>query len=246
MKISIITCTKNSSLYLEKCIASICSQNYNDFELIFVDGNSTDATLEIIEKVDRPKQIAYGVTGGIASAMNRGVELARGDIIAHLHSDDYYVHDNVFADVAGIFLRSEAQWLFGRCLSDIDGALVPEQYRVPRYSYKRLLKGNFIPHPATFIRRELFRRAGMFDTNIKYGMDYDLWLRFGRIAAPVQLDEHLAVFRRHEGSLSTANKTAAFEEDYVIRRKYIKKTFTSFLYHYAHYIVRKRRLLKSL
>ena len=66
-------------------------------------------------------------------------------------------------------------------------------------------KGNFIPHPATFIERELFEKVGKFDTGLKYAMDYDLWLRLGNIAEPLQLNDHLSVFRRHAGSLSTAN-----------------------------------------
>ena len=176
--------------------------------------------------------------------MNIGVEMARGEVIAHLHSDDYYAHPQVLGRVAAALSEASADWLFGRCLSDINGQRMSENYIVPRYSYRRLLKGNFIPHPATFVKRALFSRAGVFDETIKYAMDYDLWLRIGKMAEPVQLDEHLAVFRRHEGSLSTANRMASLEDDFAVRMRHVPKLPWCYVYHWAHYFVRRRRVAR--
>jgi hypothetical protein len=178
--------------------------------------------------------------------MNQGVEMATGDVIVHLHSDDYFAHEHVLENVLNAFSNNSVAWLFGRCLSDINGKRVPEPYVIPRYSYQRLLKGNFIPHPATFIRRELFKKLGTFDIRLKYAMDYDLWLRFGSIAEPLQLDEHLSVFRRHAGSLSTANRIAVLEEDYRARLKHSSPAPWWHLYHYAHFLVRRSRIQRQL
>jgi glycosyltransferase involved in cell wall biosynthesis len=246
MKFSIITCTWNSAAYLRQSIESVEYQTYQDIEYIFVDGGSDDGTLEIIDSVSIEKKVIRDVRGGVSHAMNRGIEIAKGEVIVHLHSDDYFAHERVLEHVLKAFADSSASWLFGRCLSDINGTRVSEACVIPNYNYKRLLKGNFIPHPATFIRRELFEKLGTFDITLRYAMDYDQWLRFGSVAEPLQLDEHLSVFRRHAGSLSTANRVAALEEDYRVRLKYSSAAPWWHLYHYSHFLVRRMRIRRAL
>ena len=246
LKITIVTCTWNSEPYLQQSIESVLAQDYPNIEHIFVDGGSTDGTLERIQSLPGNVKYVTGVDGGISRAMNVGIEMASGDVIAHLHSDDYYAHPQVLSHVAKAMQDTGAEWLFGRCLSDIDGQLVPEGYAIPQYSYQRILKGNFIPHPATFVKKALFERAGVFDSSIRYAMDYDLWLRLGKLADPVQLDEHLAAFRRHSGSLTTSNPLASFENDFAVRMKYAAKNPWSLAYHWAHYWIRRRRVLDTL
>jgi glycosyltransferase involved in cell wall biosynthesis len=245
-RISIVTCTWNSEPYLQQSIESVLAQDYPDVEQIFVDGGSTDGSFERIQSLTGNVKYVTGITGGIAHAMNVGIEMATGDVIAHLHSDDYYAHPQVLKHVAQAMQTTGAEWLFGRCFSDIDGQRVPEGHPIPKYSYNRLLKGNFIPHPATFVRNSLFACAGGFDQSVRYAMDFELWLRLGKLAEPVQLDEHLAVFRRHSGSLSTANPMASFEDDFAVRMRHAAKTPWSLAYHWAHYLVRRRRLLQGL
>ena len=246
MKFSIITCTWNSAAYLPQNIESVQRQTYQDIEYIFVDGGSEDGTLDIIDRGVLKRRYVHNVRGGVAHAMNKGIEIAKGEIIVHLHSDDYFAHERVLEQVRDSFAKSSASWLFGRCLSDINGTRVPETYIVPKYSYPRLLKGNFIPHPATFIKRELFEKSGKFDAGLKYAMDYDMWLRLGNIAEPLQLNDHLAVFRRHAGSLSTANPIAVLAEDYQVRLTHSSSIPWWRLYHYAHFLVRRSRIQRQL
>ena len=245
-KISIITCTLNSSAHLDASIASVLAQDYPNIEYIFVDGGSTDKTLNTIRSISREVILIENVSGGIARAMNAGIAAASGSIIAHLHSDDYYIHAKVLSRVAAEIFKSEASWLFGRCLSDINGKRIVEGHAIPAYSYRRLLKGNFIPHPATFVTRTLFDRVGVFDESIKYAMDYDLWLRLAKVSFPIQLDEHLAAFRWHAGSLTSANRLASLRDDFDVRMRHASKTPLSRIFHAAHYFVRRRRLIKAI
>lgn len=244
---SVITCTWNSAAFLGESIASVLAQDYPNIELIFVDGGSTDGTLEQIRALKRPYRLIENVRGGVSRAMNEGMRIATGDVIAHLHSDDYYLHPRVLSIVASRLNASGRAWLFGRTRPIVNGELLDENFVAPRYTYSKLLKGNFIPHPATFVRRDLMQRAGGFDTNLKYAMDYDLWLRIGRMAEPVQIDEPLTAFREHEGSLSSASGTrlAAMAEDLRVRLAYASKNPVERIEHYARYIVRRQRAIRA-
>jgi len=106
MKFSIITCTWNSEPHLAQSIASVLAQDYSNFEYIFVDGGSTDGTLERIRSIPRPVRLIENVRGGVPVAMNRGLAAASGDVIAHLHSDDYYLHPHVLSRVAEAMKRT--------------------------------------------------------------------------------------------------------------------------------------------
>jgi glycosyltransferase involved in cell wall biosynthesis len=244
---SIITCTWNSAQFLQESINSVLAQDYQHIEYIFVDGGSTDGTLEQIHALKRPYRLIENVRGGVSRAMNEGMRVATGDVIAHLHSDDYYLKPDVLSTVASHLESSGKNWLFGRCMNIINGQLVPENWVAPRYSYSRLLKSNFIPHQATFVKRNLMTRLEGFNTNLKYAMDYDLWLRIGRNDDPVQLDEPLVAFREHEGSLSTGSTTrlAAMAEDLRVRLTYASRNPIELAEHYARYMVRRHRAIRQ-
>ncbi|SNS74359.1 Glycosyltransferase, GT2 family [Noviherbaspirillum humi] len=242
---SIITCTWNSEPYLAQSIQSVLEQDYPHVEYIFVDGGSTDGTLERIRRLERPYRLLENVRGGISNAMNEGIRAATGDVIAHLHSDDYYIHPRVLSTVADALQTQERGWLFGRILRDVDGSLLKENFISPRYSHSRLLHANFIPHPATFVRRDWMNRAGGFSTSLKYAMDYDLWLRLAEMGDPVQLDEPLAAFREHQGSLSTRDRLPAFEEDFRVRKSHLGVNPIARAKHYAYYLVRRHRVLQQ-
>ena len=92
--ISIITVVKNGEKYLEKSIKSVLGQKYKNYELIIIDGGSTDKSLKIIHKYK--KRISYWCSEkdkGIYDAMNKGIKKAKGDIIGILNSDDTYTKE---------------------------------------------------------------------------------------------------------------------------------------------------------
>jgi len=242
---SVITCTWNSAKYLEQSIASVLAQDYPHIEYIFVDGGSTDGTLEQIRALKRPYRLIENIGGGISRAMNEGIRHATGDVVAHLHSDDYYLRPDVLSTVARHLESTGRGWLFGRIKRDLNGTLEDEGFTSPEYSYARLLSRNFIPHPATFVRRELMMRTRGFDSDFKYAMDYDLWLKLAQLGDPVQLDEAFAAFRVHDGSLSTRHRMAAMAEDYRVRLQHVGANPLSRAMHYTRYLVRRSRALQQ-
>src|ERR1044072_3892107 len=103
MTISIITATYNSAATVKDTLNSVASQQYPFIEHIIVDGQSTDNTLHIVKDFPHVKKVISGKDEGIYDAMNKGIQLATGDIIGILNSDDIYAHDGVIAKVAAAF-----------------------------------------------------------------------------------------------------------------------------------------------
>jgi glycosyltransferase involved in cell wall biosynthesis len=249
LKLSIITITRNSERYLRETIDSVISQDYPDFEYIVVDGGSTDGTLDIIrDYAAREPRIRWisEPDEGISDAMNKGIRLATGDVVAHIHSDDYYAGSDVFSRVAAAFMENPGGiWLTGGEYIVDDRGVRLREIRVRRYGYRKLVRCNFILHPATFVRMEGFRAAGVFDTRWKYAMDYDLWLRLGSQGAPVRIDRPLACFRLHGGSVSSLESRKAFDEALAIRRELLKGEPLRFFFHYLYYLLKRGRNNRS-
>lgn len=223
---SIITITYNSKAYLEETLKSVLGQDFTDFEYLLVDGGSTDGTLEMIEKYSAQDPRIRWISEpdkGIADAMNKGIRMATGDVVAHLHSDDLYLPGALGKVAAAFQANPTAQWATGR-VHFIDSAgriKLTTDFKGP-YTRKRLLGKNLIVHPATFVRRSVFDEVGLFDLGLKYAMDYDLWLRIVERYEALGLDEVLACFRSHEDSLSSRELLKAVDEEFAIRKRYAR------------------------
>lgn len=183
--------------------------------------------------------------GGISRAMNEGSHAATGDVVAHLHSDDFYLHDTV-ADVVAA-LEAVRRPFFGRIVNVIDGRQVPESFTAPPYSRAALLRRNFIPHPATFVRRDWMAAAGGFDVGpVRDGLR-SLAEVSSRGAIRVCLPEALAAFRQHPGSLSSSAQTrlAAFLEDHEVRMRHVGPGLPNRLAHRARFCYASRTGMRS-
>ena len=219
MKVSIITCTLNSAKFIKECLDSIQIQSYDNYEVIIVDGGSTDDTLEIISSYSF-SQVFHGIKGGISNAMNFGISKAKGEILSILHSDDFYDNKLVLEQVVNEFRNNpEKKWLFGPIRIKYTDRIVDRPINVD-YSPKAILSHNFIPHPGVFVHRDVYREVGLFNTKFKYAMDYDLLLRISKKFQPIQISQYLAVFRNHSNSLSSKNKFKASLESFKVQHKY--------------------------
>lgn len=244
MKISVITVCFNSSNFIRQTIESVLGQDYSDFEYVLIDGGSSDGTVDLIKHyADQDQRIVWSTEPdqGISDAMNKGAETASGEIITHLHSDDYYAHPEVLSRVADCFRAAPSTiWLTGGLSFVAEDGSALREVRVRNYSFRRLLRGNIILHPATYIRRDTFHSAGQFDTHLKYCMDYDLFLRLGSMGPPLVLDEQLACFRIHADSCSVSRSEQAYEEEYQVRMRYLQKTGRASLYYKLDYQLKRR------
>lgn len=216
---SVITCTWNSVKTLGDTINSINSQTNKNFEHIFVDGGSTDGTLELIQTMSPNAIILKNVSGGISRAMNAGIEAARGEVLVHLHSDDFFVDNQVLDFVGKVFADEKVSWAIG----DYDYLVGAERIKgsqIAPFTEARLGLGNFVPHPSTFIRRKVFESEPAFDEKLKLCMDYELWIRLFKKQLPIYIPKVISVFRAHEGSVSTTNRRATLLEELQVRFRY--------------------------
>jgi len=172
-KITIITVTKNSEKFLTKCIDSVSSQNYHNYEHIIVDGNSTDKTKNII-KYYRKKKIRFFLNKndkGLYDAMNFGIKKAKGDIIGILNSDDYY-YKNTLKIVNKYFNKNKnLDFLFGSVYKHklLHGY---EPWKI-NFSF-----GFYSTHSVGFfIKSKSHKKIGLYNLKYKYSADYDLFFR---------------------------------------------------------------------
>lgn len=214
--ISIITPTLNSERFISDNIKSILSQRYPHIEHIIIDGGSTDSTLTLVKELD-PKAVAISEPDdGISDAFNKGIALAKGDIIATLNSDDFYADDDVIQKVVETFtLRPEIKVVYGkvRCIDPDTEKTLMIYYNEP-FSFEKMKKRLIIPHPSVFMKREVYEAVGMFSLEYRICMDHDYLLRVTAKFEPHALDEIFTVMRW--GGLSTKNVFLAHREAYRI------------------------------
>lgn len=225
--ISIITPSYNQAAFIEETIRTVLGQDVAGMEYIVVDGGSADETLEILRANEGRLRWVSERDKGLADAVNKGVGMASGELIGWLNSDDLYLPGTLQAVTEYFQAHPECRWLFGKC--KIINSTGKERWKwITRYknlglksfSYHKLLRENFISQPAVFFRKDLFEKAGKLDLNLRYAMDYDLWLRFARIAPPGFINRELSAFRRHGRSKSETGFRDQFYEQYEVAKRY--------------------------
>lgn len=181
MKISIITVTYNSAATLEETIQSVVKQSYSDIEYIIVDGKSNDDTLKIIEKYkNHISKIISEKDHGLYDALNKGIAMASGDIIGILHSDDFYIHENVISHYADTFLKQKVDSVYADLfyVDKTNTTKIIRKWKSGNYSSGSFVNGWMPPHPTFFVKKEVYQKYGHFNLDFKSAADYELMLRF--------------------------------------------------------------------
>ncbi len=180
LKFSVITCTRNSAASVRDTIESVRIQEYPNLEHIFVDGNSSDATLGIVAQHGIPGTvILMDPVPGIYRAINKGIVKATGDVIAILHADDFYTDREVLRDVSGLLQETGADCLFADIVyvSKSDPRKILRHWKTGPFSPGSFARGWHPPHTAFFVRKSIYERFGLYDTEFTIAADFDLMLR---------------------------------------------------------------------
>ena len=179
LKISIITATFNNVLTIESTLKSVAEQNYTDVEHIIVDGLSTDGTLSIIERYPHIIKKISEKDEGIYFALNKGIQVATGDVIGFLHADDFLTSSGIVSKIAETFKQYSCDAIYGDLdyVSAENPDVIIRHWQSKPFTFNLLRKGWMPPHPTFFMKRKIYEKYGFFDTNFKISADYDLMLR---------------------------------------------------------------------
>lgn len=180
MKISIITATYNSAATVEDTLKSIASQTYPHIEHIIVDGLSSDNTLEIVHRFTHLSSITSEKDKGIYDAMNKGIGLARGEVIGILNSDDLYTGPEIIARVMKLFEDPSVDAVYGDLyyVDPVNTDKIVRTWIAGTYSSRSFYFGWMPPHPSFFVRKKVYDRLGLFNLSLKTAADYEIMLRF--------------------------------------------------------------------
>lgn len=244
MKISIITPSYNQGCFIKQTIDSVLSQNYPDLEYIICDGKSTDETVSILKSYGNKITWISEKDNGQTDAINKGLRMATGDIVAYINSDDYYL-PGTFEKIVQFFKKnSKAQWVTG------DYQIINEkgkQIQQLVVLYKRFLRlfptknmlffTNVIAQPSTFWRRSLLKKTGLFNESLRYVMDYDFWLRNIKHFPLSVIYSPLSVFRIHSLSKGGSQYQKQFNEELKVLELHTGKTFVYYLHAFSNRII---------
>jgi glycosyltransferase involved in cell wall biosynthesis len=219
--VSIVTPSLDQRPFVERTLESILSQRGDfDLEVLVQDGGSRDGTREVLERFGDRISLVVERDSGQADAVNRALARARGEIRGWVNSDDLLRPGAIQAVVEAFRAAPGAPWLHGRCdIVDEQDRVIRrpvsayKHFRARRHRFDRLLVENYVSQMAVFWRRSLEERVGRLDPSLRYTFDYDLWLRFARVAPPLFLERTLAAFRWHVASKSGSSFEAQFAED---------------------------------
>ena len=180
MKVTIITVCYNAVAHIDETLRSVVMQDHRDIELIVIDGGSGDGTQQKIERYR--EVIAHAVSekdSGVYDAMNKGLRLATGEVIAFVNAGDMIARRDVVSSMVKEFGREHADLIYGDALmvDPADITKVKRFWKGGEYKRNNFRKGWMPPHLATYIRRSAYERFGHFRSDLKVSADYELMFR---------------------------------------------------------------------
>jgi glycosyltransferase involved in cell wall biosynthesis len=223
--LSFVIPTRNQAPYIRECIDSCLAQNVVDSEILVLDGASTDGTQDVLASYGDKLHWRSQKDRGQSDAVNQGIEMAKGDLIAWINSDDYYTDARALPRILDAFSANpRLDIVYGDGMRvDIAGKPIGP-YPAASYVDPATLVAcplTFVLQPCLVFRRSLYLEVGGLDEKLHYTMDYDLWLRmFPAARAVKKLDATIASARYHSDAKSVAAMGKQIREAYAVKRKH--------------------------
>ncbi len=227
--VSIVTPVLNGARYLELCIQNVLNQSYPDIEQIFVDGGSTDGSIDIISgyrKQHPERLILISAPGsGVGDALNTGLKSAKGEILGWLDSDDLYETSAVATAVRFFRANPQAFYVYGGDNIIDDTGKVIGQVAIRPFNFKRVVQGtDYVPWSNAFFRREVIEKVGYFNA---VGNNLDFWIRIAQNFTVYYIPDILHNWRLHKEQIGLSKQPARvkiieekLKQDYELCRQY--------------------------
>jgi glycosyltransferase involved in cell wall biosynthesis len=212
--VSIVTPSFNQATFLEETIRSVLEQDYPRIEYIIVDGGSSDGSLEIIRSYqDELYNWISESDMGQTDAVNKGFDLATGEVFAWLNSDDTYLPGAVSEAVNFLQSNPHIGMVYGKAYYINENSERVALYPAGPTDQRGLRRGvNTIPQQTMFFRSQLWKMVGPLDPSFYYAMDYDLWTRISAVTPITFHDEFMANFRLQSASKSMNEASRCWPE----------------------------------
>jgi len=242
--VSIITVCFNSASTIKDTIESVLNQTYQNIEYILIDGNSTDKTVEIIKSYEqrfKEKKITYKwiseIDKGIYDAMNKGVSMASGDIIGIIGSDDWYELDGI-NHIINQYKIAPSDYLHGNITTYSSSKRLLKYIKAG--SKKEMIKRMSFYHPASFIKKEVYKALGGYSLDYTICSDYDFILRILKNEYSItHVDKNIVNFSY--GGVSTSRVKEALFESHIVRVNNGFNKFLSIWYYYRALFINKTK-----
>jgi len=230
LTVTVITPSYNQASYLLDTLRSVASQDYSDVEHIVMDGGSTDGSVGLLEDWARFHAISWRSErdDGQAAAIQAGIELAHGDIVAWLNSDDMYLDERVISDVVRLFQGGAvavtgAGWYLSESGKRVKRIPVFPQ----RLGFDALRRVDWVLQPATFFRRDLLLRYPI-DVSLTYAFDWDLFIRMSREIDFTAIDQDIAGYRLHPEGKTVSGAGSRKRELLEVMGRYNSRTSSQY------------------
>jgi glycosyltransferase involved in cell wall biosynthesis len=233
-KISIVTPSYNQGQFIEETIRCVLLQNYPNLEYIILDGGSTDATKEILERYS--PWLSYVVSKpdkGQSDAIATGFELASGELLAWLCSDDLYLKGALQWAANQFIANPQIDLICGATNLDQGAGWFPwieTRYRYSTPTYPKLIAcGQCIQQPGCFWTKRAYHKTPGVDRSLKFCMDYDLLLKLCRVGKAKYWEREIAWMRIHKDSkTSTLHDVHNKERSLIIDKALQTSSFPNF------------------
>jgi glycosyltransferase involved in cell wall biosynthesis len=225
-RVSVIMAVYNAEPWLTEAVESVLGQTFGDFELVVIDDGSRDATPEILARIRDPRlRVVRQRQSGQTPALNHGLQLSRGALIARMDGDDVALPDRLARQVAFLDAHPDVGLLGTACREiSATGAIIrtiippaedPEIRRI-------LIRENPFTHSAVMFRRTVLDASGRYDEGFVVAQDYDLWLRMSRLTRLANLPEPLVLRRLAPGQLSSARENTRLRDEVAAKLKALR------------------------
>jgi len=184
VKISVVTVVYNREDTLSDAMQSLNVQSLPNKEHLIIDGASTDDTLSVARRYRRRHTRIFSAPDrGIYDALNKGLWLAKGEVVGILHSDDMFADPEVLSDVERAFADPDTDAVYGNLtyVARDNPDRIIRTWRSGPFDPRALRAGWMPPHPTVFLRRRVIEQMDFYDTSYRIAADYDAMLRvFGQ------------------------------------------------------------------